>query len=944
MSDPFSVAGSAVGVISLGLQVCSTIVNYTQAVRGQNDNIQRLATKAEDIRSSLKNLRDLIEDTRDDSPGFASDLESKALVLEAQVKKLDSKVEQYKPLASESLHGKVRSTFKKAIYPLKKEAVFEIGSCLDEIQATVRTALAIFTARNVHKFRLKQDTVVIKQDQILEGVKTLQLCLTNSSPRTVLQQPPSLIKEVCDHLSDESWLASPPQSQGNYKAKQAKRRFTYYNRWLGLLVTGTFSLPAGSGGSSIAPFLRYSTVVGGNSWLGNLCTHEYSNKGYSNTRYGWQDVDYFIQQVQYAFSRGDAAPNDLLAYPEFSSFSKGPISILALPFFMEIPVCKNSQNVIKFIKSMFHYGSTFDYYSSCCVLQILCSEYILTEAALMLIPRIVERAGPIDWPPLSWIEKKNMQEILRRDEDSIDLPAAYIAVLRESYGDLQDIVKSNKGSLDRIIFGIAVPLLQLAMGWPAGVELLLEKSSSSELPGDYHHGWMGIITDEDSEMGQYAESCNVLFEAEYTFSITHTLRTGSSKLKILFLGEIAKRRKKLLEIAKAHICPSRLSEIRKGETGLPDTNAYRLCAALMAKGIKVDRFLRPIEGESVYSNLASEDFMPLGKSPEYSKSQNESFHILKKAHEFGFTDVDQQLPCGNTLLSIHCSSTPLPKYHLDLIAWLISKGADPLQALIPRSTTTLTHLISANMGQHIYIDFLWANDPDPTPFHQVEDRAPLHQIVNNLLSVRVTDACSCPCSVSGCTALSVAIRRVIGSFDYRAPYRAPEDIAEKAAAFRKFLQHLIEYNRSDSQPCRSIIRSLTFDGLGLAHSCCTEIDDHWNFRLRVRDQCDRFEIMEEQRDQFKPFESLVAEFEYQFETYGLPLMDFLQEVWYERMIRYISHRDPFDAEHHQELRKFNVILEMDDVEIPLVVQLICNHKRVIEDDSDDSRSGRSSSP
>lgn len=78
----------------------------------------------------------------------------------------------------------------------------------------------------------------------------------------------------------------------------------------------------------------------------------------------------------------------------------------------------------------------------------------------------------------------------------------------------------------------------------------------------------------------------------------------------------------------------------------------------MAKGIKVDRFLRPIEGESVYSEL-----------------KNTALNILKKAYEFGFTDVDQQLPGGYTpLLSTHCSSSELPNYQLELLVGLFPKA------------------------------------------------------------------------------------------------------------------------------------------------------------------------------------------------------------------------------------------------------------------------------
>lgn len=143
MSDPFSVAGSAVGVISLGLQVCGKIVSYTQAVRGQNDDIQHLATKAEGVCSSLENLEELIKETRNDSPDLATNLESRALSLQAHVKKLHAKVEQYKPVVTENLHGKARYTLKKAIYPLKKEALFEIGDCLDGLQETLQTELAM---------------------------------------------------------------------------------------------------------------------------------------------------------------------------------------------------------------------------------------------------------------------------------------------------------------------------------------------------------------------------------------------------------------------------------------------------------------------------------------------------------------------------------------------------------------------------------------------------------------------------------------------------------------------------------------------------------------------------------------------------------------------------------------------------------------------------------
>lgn len=54
------------------------------------------------------------------------------------------------------------------------------------------------------------------------------------------------------------------------------------------------------------------------------------------------------------------------------------------------------------------------------------------------------------------------------------------------------------------------------------------------------------------------------------------------------------------------------------------------------------------------------------------------------------------------------------------------------------------------------------------------------------------------------------------------------------------------------------------------------------------------------------------------------------------MIRFLSHSDPFDAEHHEESRELNVFLRRDEVEIPFVLQVICDQTRVVEEDPEDS--------
>lgn len=215
--------------------------------------------------------------------------------------------------------------------------------------------------------------------------------------------------------------------------------------------------------------------------------------------------------------------------------------------------------------------------------------------------------------------------------------------------------------------------------------------------------------------------------------------------------------------------------------------------------------------------------------------------------------MTQRLPQGYTPLALYCNSPKMVGSGLEfLIVWLLSKGANPLERL-PGSYTTVSHLRSSELGFEIYAGYQIGKHLDPTLKAPGLER--FHQIMESLeFSVLVTDECSCPCSIGGCTTLSVAIRRVINS-----RLGLAEDIAEAVVKFRKFLQFLIEHNQSTSQACRSIIRSLTFDGLGLNHSCCIEC--HYLYAWEhTREKCDLVEVREEQITQFKHLESLVSEF------------------------------------------------------------------------------------
>ncbi|CAG8159136.1 unnamed protein product [Penicillium salamii] len=487
-----------------------------------------------------------------------------------------------------------------------------------------------------------------------------------------------------------------------------------------------------------------------------------------------------------------------------------------------------------------------------------------------------------------------------------------MATLRESEKDLRDLLKSGISPSEESFN--EVTLLQLAMGWPTGVKLLRQTHPRTFLPHSYHSGHLSYlsITDEDDQINRYIQSCRNLIEDGFTIQIGAIVDGSSNKVTRLLIHELAKRRRNLLDIAEAHIHYSVLSDLRNGETGIPDASAPAICDALTAKGHKIDQTLTAFQRRSIFCWKQHPD-------------------NLNTIYEAGFTDVDLPSTEGFTALMFQCMPY-FDDHSCMTVAWMISKGADPFRKL-PGLETTVLHWINAGLGQRFQIEAneIQRGNRAASYFDPYAAICHLHQIDRHLFSLSIKDACLCSCSLDGCSPLSVALRDTVHHL-----YLGDQQISQDAHRFRQFLEFLLHHNQSKIEVCHTLIRSLTFDGLGLSHTCCTELR-HYEPWDCIRHESDLQEIREEQKLSLGRFENLVSEFVSQFDALGLSLMDFLQNAWYERMVRFISERDKYDHEHHEKIRELGInCWETDEIEIPLVVQLICDQARVVESDSEDS--------
>lgn len=144
MTDPFSVASGAVGVVSLGLTVCEGLTSYCSAFRGQDQYLDNLSHRARGLSDSLSLLSRALPTYRTGSPDVEHQIEVLLRECNSSIRLLENKVDSFRRVHGPSLsRDKFKHVTKRTVFPFKKAALFELSNTIDSLQLNLETILSI---------------------------------------------------------------------------------------------------------------------------------------------------------------------------------------------------------------------------------------------------------------------------------------------------------------------------------------------------------------------------------------------------------------------------------------------------------------------------------------------------------------------------------------------------------------------------------------------------------------------------------------------------------------------------------------------------------------------------------------------------------------------------------------------------------------------------------
>lgn len=144
MSDPLSVAGTAVGITSLGIQVCQGLVWYLRSVQGKRAEIAQDLGEIQTLISIFYALNDILPKINQTRCTEATtirrcleDSEGKLLELQQLLVKLRG------PYESTANRDKMREAGRTLVYPFRADTLKSLRQSLRELLNNLNLAIDI---------------------------------------------------------------------------------------------------------------------------------------------------------------------------------------------------------------------------------------------------------------------------------------------------------------------------------------------------------------------------------------------------------------------------------------------------------------------------------------------------------------------------------------------------------------------------------------------------------------------------------------------------------------------------------------------------------------------------------------------------------------------------------------------------------------------------------
>lgn len=143
MGDPISLTGTAVGVVSLGITVCQSLVSYYASWKDYDDDIGQTHRHLEDVSNRLQVIRTVLQ-AASSPPEVRRQVKTAVLMCTGNIGTLErklAKVRNTKPPIG--IGDRVKAHFLRAQYPFKEATLKKLKDSSTALQTNLGVAISL---------------------------------------------------------------------------------------------------------------------------------------------------------------------------------------------------------------------------------------------------------------------------------------------------------------------------------------------------------------------------------------------------------------------------------------------------------------------------------------------------------------------------------------------------------------------------------------------------------------------------------------------------------------------------------------------------------------------------------------------------------------------------------------------------------------------------------
>lgn len=142
MADPFSVAASAISVVSLGIQVCQGLLSYYSDYKSYDDTVGSLCTKIEGLQSTLEICEGALQKPGKPISNASANVTKSIGACKDNLSSLQTTLDSCKNISKpQGFRASIHDYGQQTLYPFRKSNILRLQSKVAELQDIVHTAL-----------------------------------------------------------------------------------------------------------------------------------------------------------------------------------------------------------------------------------------------------------------------------------------------------------------------------------------------------------------------------------------------------------------------------------------------------------------------------------------------------------------------------------------------------------------------------------------------------------------------------------------------------------------------------------------------------------------------------------------------------------------------------------------------------------------------------------